>query len=103
MLLKVDDVPVPQRHDYVFRLVAHQGVGDPVSHPVPSAQAPGPLNLDNPHGQAVKVGARGQSLDLRSSLLGSCPGGSRLRLRVEGDRIVLEPVRDALWFAMHGP
>jgi len=29
--------------------------------------------------------------------------GSRLRLRVEGDRIVLEPVRDAIWFAMHGP
>jgi len=29
--------------------------------------------------------------------------GSRLRLRVEGDRVVLEPVRDALWFAMHGP
>jgi len=29
--------------------------------------------------------------------------GSRLRLRVEGDRIVLEPVRDALWFAIHGP
>jgi len=74
MLLKVDDVPVPQRHDYAFRLVAHQGVGDPASHPVPSAHAPGPLNLDNPHGQAVKVGARGQALDLRSSLLGSCPG-----------------------------
>jgi len=29
--------------------------------------------------------------------------GSRLRLNVEGDRVVLEPVRDALWFAMHGP
>ncbi|MFP3321425.1 MAG: AbrB/MazE/SpoVT family DNA-binding domain-containing protein [Acidilobus sp.] len=29
--------------------------------------------------------------------------GSRLRLRIEGDRVVLEPVRDALWFAMHGP
>jgi len=29
--------------------------------------------------------------------------GSRLRLHVEGDRVVLEPVRDALWFAMHGP
>jgi len=29
--------------------------------------------------------------------------GARLRLHVEGDRIVLEPVRDALWFAMHGP
>jgi len=29
--------------------------------------------------------------------------GSRLRLRVEGDRVVLEPVRDALWFAIHGP
>jgi len=28
--------------------------------------------------------------------------GSRLRLHVEGDRVVLEPVRDALWFAMHG-
>jgi len=62
MLLKVDDVPVLQRHDYAFRPVAHQGVGDPVSHPVPSAHAPGPLNLDNPHGQAVKVGARGQPL-----------------------------------------
>ena len=29
--------------------------------------------------------------------------GSRLRLYVEGDRVVLEPVRDALWFAMYGP
>jgi len=29
--------------------------------------------------------------------------GSRLRLHVEGDRVVLEPVRDALWFAVHGP
>ncbi|MFP3319681.1 MAG: AbrB/MazE/SpoVT family DNA-binding domain-containing protein [Acidilobus sp.] len=29
--------------------------------------------------------------------------GSRLRLHVEGDRVVLEPVRDALWFAIHGP
>ena len=29
--------------------------------------------------------------------------GSRLRLHVEGDRVVLEPVRDALWFAMYGP
>jgi len=29
--------------------------------------------------------------------------GSRLRLHVEGGRVVLEPVRDALWFAMHGP
>ena len=29
--------------------------------------------------------------------------GSRLRLHVEDDKIVLEPVRDALWFAMHGP
>jgi len=29
--------------------------------------------------------------------------GSRLRLHIEGDRVVLEPVRDALWFAMHGP
>ena len=29
--------------------------------------------------------------------------GARLRLRVEGNRVVLEPVRDALWFAMHGP
>jgi len=29
--------------------------------------------------------------------------GSRLRLYVEGDRVVLEPVRDALWFAVHGP
>jgi len=29
--------------------------------------------------------------------------GSRLRLHVEGDRVVLEPVRDALWFALHGP
>jgi bifunctional DNA-binding transcriptional regulator/antitoxin component of YhaV-PrlF toxin-antitoxin module len=29
--------------------------------------------------------------------------GSRLRLHVEGGRIVLEPVRDAIWFAMHGP
>jgi len=29
--------------------------------------------------------------------------GSRLRLHVEGDRVVLEPIRDALWFAVHGP
>ena len=29
--------------------------------------------------------------------------GSRLRLHVEDDKIVLEPVRDALWFAMHEP
>jgi AbrB family looped-hinge helix DNA binding protein len=29
--------------------------------------------------------------------------GSRLRLHVEGDRVVLEPIRDALWFAIHGP
>ena len=29
--------------------------------------------------------------------------GSRLRLHVEDDKIVLEPVRDALWFAIHGP
>ena len=29
--------------------------------------------------------------------------GSRLRLRIEGDMVVLEPVRDALWFAIHGP
>ena len=29
--------------------------------------------------------------------------GSRLRLHVEGDRVVLEPVRDALWFAINGP
>jgi len=29
--------------------------------------------------------------------------GSRLRLRVEDNRVVLEPVRDALWFAIHGP
>jgi len=29
--------------------------------------------------------------------------GSRLRLHVEGNRIVLKPVRDALWFAIHGP
>jgi AbrB family looped-hinge helix DNA binding protein len=29
--------------------------------------------------------------------------GMKLRLYVEGDKIVLEPVRDALWFAIHGP
>ena len=29
--------------------------------------------------------------------------GARLRLRVEGDSVVLEPVRDALWLVMHGP
>jgi AbrB family looped-hinge helix DNA binding protein len=29
--------------------------------------------------------------------------GMKLKLYVEGDRIVLEPVRDALWFAVHGP
>jgi len=27
----------------------------------------------------------------------------KLKLYVEGSRIVLEPVRDALWFAVHGP
>ena len=32
--------------------------------------------------------------------IGEC---SRLRLHVEGNRIVLEPIRDALWFAIHGP
>jgi AbrB family looped-hinge helix DNA binding protein len=29
--------------------------------------------------------------------------GVRLKLYVERDRIVLEPVRDALWYAIHGP
>jgi AbrB family looped-hinge helix DNA binding protein len=29
--------------------------------------------------------------------------GTKLRLSVEGDRIVIEPARDALWFALHGP
>ena len=29
--------------------------------------------------------------------------GMKLKLYVEEDRIVLEPVRDALWFAVHGP
>jgi len=29
--------------------------------------------------------------------------GTKPRLYVEGDRIVMEPVRDALWFALHGP
>jgi AbrB family looped-hinge helix DNA binding protein len=29
--------------------------------------------------------------------------GMKLKLYVEGSRIVLEPVRDALWFAVHGP
>jgi AbrB family looped-hinge helix DNA binding protein len=29
--------------------------------------------------------------------------GMKLRLYVEGDKIVLEPVRDALWFAIYGP
>jgi AbrB family looped-hinge helix DNA binding protein len=29
--------------------------------------------------------------------------GMKLKLYVEGDRIVLEPVRDALWFAIYGP
>jgi AbrB family looped-hinge helix DNA binding protein len=29
--------------------------------------------------------------------------GMKLRLSVEGDRIVIEPARDALWFALHGP
>jgi AbrB family looped-hinge helix DNA binding protein len=29
--------------------------------------------------------------------------GIKLKLYVEGSRIVLEPVRDALWFAVHGP
>jgi len=29
--------------------------------------------------------------------------GMKLRLYVEGDKIVLEPVRDVLWFAIYGP
>jgi AbrB family looped-hinge helix DNA binding protein len=29
--------------------------------------------------------------------------GVRLKLYVERDRIILEPVRDALWYAIHGP
>jgi len=29
--------------------------------------------------------------------------GMKLKLYIEGDKIVLEPVRDALWFAIHGP
>ncbi len=28
--------------------------------------------------------------------------GQRLRIVVEGDRIVIEPLRDAFWFAVHG-
>jgi AbrB family looped-hinge helix DNA binding protein len=28
--------------------------------------------------------------------------GQRVRVRAEGDRIVIEPVRDALWLALHG-
>jgi hypothetical protein len=27
----------------------------------------------------------------------------KLRLSVEGDEIVIEPARDALWFALHEP
>lgn len=29
--------------------------------------------------------------------------GMRLRLYVDGDRIVIEPLRNALWFALNGP
>jgi len=29
--------------------------------------------------------------------------GMKLKLYVERSRTVLEPVRDALWFAVHGP
>jgi AbrB family looped-hinge helix DNA binding protein len=29
--------------------------------------------------------------------------GMRLRMYIEGDRIVIEPVRDAFWYALHGP
>lgn len=28
--------------------------------------------------------------------------GQRIRIRVEGDRIVIEPIRDPLWLAIHG-
>jgi AbrB family looped-hinge helix DNA binding protein len=29
--------------------------------------------------------------------------GMRLRMYIEGERIVIEPVRDAFWYALHGP
>ena len=28
--------------------------------------------------------------------------GQRVRIRAEGDRIVIEPVRDPVWLALHG-
>jgi len=29
--------------------------------------------------------------------------GQKLRIVVESDKIVIEPVRDAIWYALHGP
>jgi hypothetical protein len=29
--------------------------------------------------------------------------GMRFRVYIEGDRIVIEPVRDAFWYTLHGP
>jgi hypothetical protein len=29
--------------------------------------------------------------------------GMRLKVYVSGGKIVLEPIRDALWYAIHGP
>lgn len=29
--------------------------------------------------------------------------GMRLRMYIGGDRIVIEPVRDAFWYALYGP
>ncbi|MDM7275358.1 MAG: AbrB/MazE/SpoVT family DNA-binding domain-containing protein [Thermoprotei archaeon] len=29
--------------------------------------------------------------------------GSRVKIIVEDERLVIEPVRDAIWYALHGP
>ncbi len=29
--------------------------------------------------------------------------GQRIRVVVEDNRIVIEPIRDAIWYALHGP
>ena len=30
-------------------------------------------------------------------------GGTKVKLYVEEGKIVIEPIKDALWFALHGP
>jgi len=29
--------------------------------------------------------------------------GMRIKIYIEGDRIIIEPVRDAFWYALYGP